>query len=75
MSENNPGFTQRIAGFFGRIGRFFREVRAEFKKVQWPNRKELTAYTLVVIGTVAVVAAFLGLIDYGLSAVIGALVK
>ena len=75
MSENNPGFIQRIAGFFGRIGRFFREVRAEFKKVQWPNRKELTAYTLVVIGTVAIVAAFLGLIDYGLSAAIGALVK
>lgn len=75
MSETNPGFTQRIAGFFGRIGRFFRDVRAEFKKVQWPNRRELTSYTLVVIVTVAVVAAFLGLIDYGLSAVIQALVK
>lgn len=75
MAENNPGFSQRMANFFGRVGKFFREVRAEFKKVQWPNRKQLTAYTLIVIGTVAIVAAFLGLIDYGLSAVIKALVK
>jgi preprotein translocase subunit SecE len=75
MSENNPGFTQRIGNFFGRIGRFFREVRAEFKKVQWPSRKELTAYTLVVLGTVAIVAVFLGLIDYGLSTIIQAVVK
>ncbi|HNV34807.1 MAG TPA: preprotein translocase subunit SecE [Bacillota bacterium] len=75
MAENNPGLTQRIKNFFGRINKFFRDVRAEFKKVQWPNKKELTAYTLVVIGTVAIVAAFLGLIDYGLSAVIQAVVK
>jgi preprotein translocase subunit SecE len=34
--------------------RFFRSVAAELKKVNWPSRKELTTYTIVVIVTVIV---------------------
>lgn len=30
-------------------GRYFKSVRAELKKVSWPNRKELTSYTGVVL--------------------------
>jgi preprotein translocase subunit SecE len=48
-----------------RIGRFLREVRAELKKVVWPNRKELSTYTVVVIVTVAIVAVFISLVDLG----------
>jgi preprotein translocase subunit SecE len=29
--------------------KFFKSVVAELKKVSWPNRKELTNYTLVVL--------------------------
>jgi preprotein translocase subunit SecE len=29
--------------------KFFKSVIAEMKKVSWPNRKELTNYTLVVL--------------------------
>lgn len=36
--------------------RFFRSVMAELRKVNWPNRKELVTYTLVVIVTVIVVS-------------------
>lgn len=36
--------------------RFFRNVTAELKKVNWPARKELINYTIVVVITVAVVA-------------------
>ena len=46
-----------------RVGRFLREVRAELRKVVWPNRKELTTYTVVVIVTVAVVSVFISLVD------------
>ncbi len=48
-----------------RIGRFLREVRAELKKVVWPNRKELSTYTVVVIVTVAIVAVFISLVGLG----------
>jgi preprotein translocase subunit SecE len=46
---------------------FFREVKVELKKVTWPTRKQTTGTTIVVIIFVFVVAAFLGLFDYGLS--------
>ena len=34
--------------FFQRASKYFREVRQELKKVAWPDREELTTYTIVV---------------------------
>ncbi|MDI6870781.1 MAG: preprotein translocase subunit SecE [Bacillota bacterium] len=53
-----------------RLAKYFREVRAEMRKVQWPNRKELVAYTNVTLLTVAVVAVFIFLIDLVFSGVL-----
>ena len=53
--------------FFQKAIEFFREVKVELKKVTWPTRKQTTGTTIVVIIFVFVVAAFLGLFDYGLS--------
>ncbi|EHK83451.1 preprotein translocase subunit SecE [Rhodococcus pyridinivorans] len=44
---------------FKRLVRFFREVVAELRKVIWPNRKQLTTYTLVVLAFVTVMTAFI----------------
>ena len=33
---------------------FLREVRSELRKVAWPNRKEVTSYTIVVLVTTLV---------------------
>lgn len=30
-------------------GQFLKEVRSELRKVAWPNRKEVTSYTVVVL--------------------------
>ncbi len=46
---------------------FLREVRGELRKVAWPNRKEVTSYTFVVLITTAVLTAF----TFGLDWVIG----
>ncbi len=43
---------------------FLKEVRVEMKKVTWPTREETIKYTLIVIGTSAVVAVFLGGLDF-----------
>jgi preprotein translocase subunit SecE len=39
-----------------RVGarQFLKEVRQELKKVDWPTRKELGTYTVVVLATVVV---------------------
>lgn len=53
---------------------FFSESWSELKKVRWPNRKELTNYTLIVLGTIVVVAVYFWVIDIGVSAVIKAII-
>jgi preprotein translocase subunit SecE len=64
------GFLSRIGMSFRRTGEFFGDVWSELKKVRWPNRKELTTYTLVVLVTVLLLAIFFWVIDLGLSSLI-----
>lgn len=64
------GFLARIGASFRRTGSFFGDVMSELKKVRWPNRKELTTYTIVVIITVVLLALFFFVIDLGISRVI-----
>ena len=54
-------------GVFRRSADYIREVQMELKKVTWPTRKQTAGTTLVVIILVFIVAAFLGIFDYGLS--------
>lgn len=42
---------------------FFRDFKAEFKRVRWPNKKELTTQTITVITTSLVVAAIIFVMD------------
>jgi len=46
-----------------RMKRFLREVKAELKKVSWPDKKELSAYTGVVFISVVIAAIVLWVID------------
>lgn len=41
------------------MGKFFRDFKAEFKRVVWPNKKELTTQTITVITTSLIVAAII----------------
>jgi len=50
--------------FITKIITFFKEVRLEMKKVNWPSREETIRFTLIVLGASAVVAAFLGSLDF-----------
>ncbi len=43
---------------------FLKEVRAEMKKVNWPDKEETLQYTILVIVVTTSVAAFLGAIDF-----------
>ncbi len=54
-----------------KIKEFFNEVKIEIKKVVFPSRDELMGSTWVVIVTVLVISMFLGLVDLGLSKLVG----
>ena len=43
---------------------FVREVIAELKKVAWPTRQEVVAYSIVVVVSVAVIATLIFFMDY-----------
>ncbi len=53
--------------FFQKGMQFFREVEIELKKVTWPTKKQTINSTVVIIIFVFIIAAFLGLVDFGLS--------
>lgn len=59
-----------LRGIFERFRKYLREVRAELRKVTWPSRKQLVSYTVIVLVSVLVVAAFIGLIDFAFSQVL-----
>jgi preprotein translocase subunit SecE len=54
---------------------FLREVRVELGKVVWPTRREALKTTFIVILFSLFVAAFLGLIDFGLGRLVGLILK
>jgi len=47
-----------------KIIQFLKEAKSELLKVNWPNKKQITNYTLTVIGISIAVAIFLGALDY-----------
>ena len=48
-----------------RVGprQYLREVRDEMRKVAWPRRPEVVRYSIIVLATVIVYGAYVGLID------------
>lgn len=49
---------------------FLREVRTELRKVNWPNRKELVTYTIVVLVVTTVLVGIVSGMDWGIREVI-----
>jgi preprotein translocase subunit SecE len=59
-NTNNPSKTKNM-------GKFLKNVRAELKKVNWPSRKDLVNYTMVVLlfSTLAAVGIWLADLVFG----------
>lgn len=66
-NENKPKVTTRMKNYF-------KGVRSELKKVNWPTRKELTNYTIVVLSTVGVMVIVIWGLDFVFQKVIGLII-
>ena len=66
-AEPKVSVRDRTSGVVNTINQFLREVKVELSKVTWPTRKDTIASTSVVLVIVILIAAFLGLVDLGLS--------
>lgn len=58
-------------GFIARTRKFMRASLNELKKVHWPNRKELTTYSIVVVAAVLFVSGIIWIFDFVLSNIMG----
>lgn len=63
-------FLAKLKQGFGNTFSFFADSWAELKKVRWPNRKELTSYTIVVLLTITFVTIYFWLLDIGISTLV-----
>jgi len=66
---------ERAQEWWGATVRFLREVRAEMKKVTWPQKKEIIGSTAVVILASFLVSFFLGFVDLILQKLLGVIVR
>lgn len=57
------------------IKEFGAEVKAEFNKVAWPNKKHTLGSTVVITIFVTMVAVYLGAVDLLLGKLIGLILK
>lgn len=67
MAKNPATGTNANESFVEKAKRFFRGSWAEFKKVHWPNKKELYTYTGVVLVSVLIVSIMIWIADTALS--------
>jgi preprotein translocase subunit SecE len=58
----------------GRVVAFLIAVWAELKRVQWPNRQQVTTLTGVVLAFVIIMGAYLGALDFLFSRLVQALI-
>ncbi len=57
-----------------RINRFVRDVRAEMRKVVWPDRRQTTAFTIVVLASTAFIALLIWGFDSVLNLLLGLII-
>ncbi len=58
MDASSPPRRQRTS-----IMQFLREVRLELRRVNWPSRREVASYSLVVLVAVSLVTLYIALVD------------
>jgi len=54
---------------------FIRESFAEFKKVQWPTKKQTVRLTAMVIGVSLIVGIYVGALDLGFKEILAQALK
>ena len=56
-----------------RVISYFKEVKSEVEKIAWPTQKTTLMYSLFVIGACLVLAVYFGVVDFGLTKLVDAI--
>jgi len=75
-TNKQPNFLSKLGSGLHRVFFLsFKNMIAELKKVSWPNRKDLTNYSIIVISFMVLMAVLIGLLDVGTSALLQAIIS
>ena len=58
-----------------RLKDYFQGAYSEMKKVTWPTKKQTINYSLFVIAMSLAMMVFFGVLDYGLTELVAAIIK
>ena len=53
-----------------KVAGFFNDIKLEMSKVSWPTKDELIGSTIIVIVSLAILSAFIGICDIVLSKIV-----
>jgi len=86
MDKSNTEESSKTPGFFDKmmednspeigigtkepLGEYFKGVKSEFKRIEWPNREQVTQEFFTVIVIVTIITCLIFLIDIGLDSLI-----
>lgn len=68
--ESKPARREQGPSAFGRIGQFLHDVRAELKRVSWPNGTHVQNTTIITLIAVIFFSVYLFAVDQALSRLI-----
>ena len=71
MAEKANGESKKLKGKSG----FFKQLKAEFKKIIWTDRKTLTKQTIAVIVISVILCVIITLVDSGALALVNLMIK
>lgn len=81
-SQRNAGFRGiwsltyiRMANMTEAVKTYFKDAKSELGKVNWPSRQDTTRLSLLVVGASLIIAAFFGILDFGLSGVLDKIIQ
>ena len=57
------------------VVKYFAESKSELQKVSWPSRNTVVNHTILVVVMSLGLAAFIGVVDYGLNALVQLIIK
>ncbi len=69
-AKKEPPAKKEKVNYVELVQKFVKGTLNELKKVHWPNRKEITVYTAVVLVAVVFVGALIWIFDSALSAIL-----
>ena len=64
---NNEVKKDKKPGFGSKIKAFFKSMKGEFRKIVWASHKSTLKNSLIVLVCAVVIAAVIGLLDWGLT--------